>query len=184
MTSADDVLHFWFEELDPGVANKPTWFKKDPAFDALLAERFGAAVETALTGGFAAWEDSADPCLALMLLLDQFPRNLFRGQAKAFAGDPRALACARRAVARAFDKGRPPEQSTFFYLPFEHSEDMADQDRAVALFTALNVPHFLDYAHRHRDVIARFGRFPHRNQALGRATTPEEEAWLAEHGGF
>jgi uncharacterized protein (DUF924 family) len=161
------------------------WFVKSEAFDAVLRERFGAAVEAALGGTLpAAW---ADAPLAEILLLDQFTRNIFRGTPRAFAGDARALVLARAVVARGDDQRLDPVQRPFAYLPFEHAEDAACQDEAVRLFTALaagdaRFAGTLDYAHRHRDVILRFGRFPHRNAVLGRASSADELAYLATPG--
>ncbi len=142
--------------------------------------------ERAAAGRCADWALEAEPCLALILLLDQLPRNLFRGSAKAFATDAQAREAARAALARGFDRSLPASWRQFIYLPFEHSEDLADQDLSVKLATALaRDPAFaraLDYAERHRAIIARFGRFPHRNAALGRVSTAEEEAFLKEPG--
>lgn len=182
------VLDFWFLPPDhPGHgAYRPEWFRKDEAFDAAIRERFGAAVEVALSGPAAV--DAPDAgLLATILLLDQFTRNIFRGTPQAFAGDPQALQIAESLVASGRDKNLPPWQRWFAYLPFEHSESLLEQERSVALFSALAAGHpgcegFLDYAHRHHEVIARFGRFPHRNAALGRPSTPEETSYLAQPG--
>jgi uncharacterized protein (DUF924 family) len=178
------VLGFWFGVPDdPNYANpRPQWFGKAPAFDAEIGRRFRSLYEGAAVGIYDHWRADPHGCLALILVLDQFPRNMFRGTARAFATDVQALALARHAVEKGFDGRVPPSHRTFFYLPFEHSEDIGDQHRAVALFEA--VEHHperekgIDYAVRHRDVIARFGRFPHRNEILGRASTPEEIAFL------
>lgn len=179
-----EVLGFWF---GPEPVPRAEWFRKDPAFDEAIRQRFGATVERALAGELDAWAGTPEGTLALLVLLDQFPRNLFRGQARAFAGDARALALAREAVARGHDRSLHPVQRPFVYLPFEHSEDRAAQDESIRLFTALaaeSAAHAdtLHWAHRHREVILRFGRYPHRNAALGRASTPEELAFLAEPG--
>ena len=173
----DAVLDFWFVATE-----REAWFKKDAAFDAALRGRFEDATAAALRGDLDAWGETADGSLALLLLLDQFQRNLGRGTAAAFAGDPKARDVARRAVANGLDKQVSIERRVFFYLPFEHSESAADQEWSVALIETLNDAQYLDYAQRHQDVIDRFGRFPHRNEALGRASTPEEEAYLAEPG--
>ena len=180
------VLAFWFGTADdPAFASpRKTWFGRDPAFDADIRDRFGDLYERAAAGEFDHWRDDAASCLALILLFDQFPRNMFRGTPKAFATDARALALARHAVARSYDRGMPPAHRTFFYLPFEHSESLADQHRAVALFEAVE-PHpgreeGIRYAILHRDIIARFGRFPHRNPILGRDSTAEEIAFLQQ----
>ncbi|GAB3117504.1 DUF924 family protein [Novispirillum itersonii] len=176
----DAVLEFWFQG-QPEVFN-PAWFTKDPAFDAAIAGRFGAAVDQAAAG--AADGLMADPhgALALCILLDQFPRNLYRGTARAFASDAKALSVARQAVADGFDRIFPVAQRMFFYLPYEHSEDPAIQRASLRLFASLNNDDLLDYARRHADIIARFGRYPHRNAALGRPSTAEEEAFLREPG--
>lgn len=183
----DAILDFWF---DRGSGKPPAfrtvWYEKDPAFDALIAERFGAAVETALAEGYADWTGTAEGALALTILLDQFPRNLFRDQAKAFAGDARARIIARQAVDRGFDIAVAPVMRQFFYMPFEHSEHIEDQDFARLLFAALEkeLPgHDLAlWAEKHRVIIARFGRFPHRNAALGRQNSPEETEFLRQPG--
>lgn len=191
MTSAADVLDFWFLPAgDPGHDRfRVEWFRKDAAFDDSIRARFGDAVETALGGGFSDWEANADGALALILLLDQFTRNMFRDTARAFAGDARALAIAQGLVGSGRDKNLPPIRRWFVFMPFEHSEALIDQERSVALFAGLRreaqQPAFesaYDYAVRHREIVERFGRFPHRNAALGRASTPEETAFLAQPG--
>jgi uncharacterized protein (DUF924 family) len=171
------VVKFWID------AGPKRWFAKDEAFDADLRALFEAAHHTAARGGFADWEETPEGALALLLLTDQIPRNIFRGSAHAFATDPRAREVAGRAIAKGFDQRFDAALRCFFYLPFEHSEDIADQARAVALFEALGDENYLKYAIVHRDIIARFGRFPHRNAVMGRATTPEEQAFL-DAGGF
>ena len=185
----DDVLAFWFgtpDQADYGQA-RAAWFRKDEAFDAQIRTRFLAEVEAAIAGQRGNWAANPQGALALFILLDQFPRNLFRNTARAFAGDAVALAVARHVVEQGWDRQLLPVQRVFVYLPFEHSESLADQDRSIALFTALAAEHpetaaNLDYAHRHRDVIVRFGRFPHRNAALGRASTAAETDYLAQPG--
>ncbi len=180
------ILDFWFGP--PGSESRgrdrPQWFTRDAAFDTAIRARFAPLVEQALAGGLRQWEETSDGALALLILLDQFPRNLFRGQAKAFAGDAAARGVADRAIARGFDQGRPACERIFFYLPFEHSEEIADQDRSCALFGTLAGAErgavYIDFAERHRAVIRRFGRFPHRNAALGRAGTDAELAFLKE----
>jgi uncharacterized protein (DUF924 family) len=177
------ALDFWFGA--PPYAPRAAWFTKSEAFDAEVRERFGATLEAALAGTLPpAW--AAAP-LAEILLLDQFTRNAFRGTPRAFAGDARALALAQRLADSGEHLALHPVQRVFAYLPFEHAEDAALQDRSVRLFAALAAEHppaadYLDYAERHRDVIRRFGRFPHRNAVLGRASTPEEQAYLATPG--
>lgn len=172
--SATEVLTFW-KEAGPGK-----WFKKNPAFDDEIRARFESAHFTAARRELDHWADTAEGCLALLLLLDQFPRNLWRNSAHAFATDSLARMFAERAVAAGFDKAVAPELRNFFHLPFEHSEALADQDRAVALAVDADA---LKWAEIHRDIILRFGRFPHRNAALGRQTTVEEQAFL-DAGGF
>jgi uncharacterized protein (DUF924 family) len=187
-TQARQILDFWFAARDDAgqPAYRDQWFKRDDAFDAQIAQRFGAIVERALAGELdgelAGWADSAEGALALVILLDQFPRNLFRGTARAFAGDARALRLAKQAIAQGFDRQLPRYNRMFLYLPFEHSEHLADQDRSVALFAALDDDNVARYAVAHRDIVARFGRFPHRNAALGRPSTPEETEFLKQPG--
>ena len=183
------VLDFWFG--GPGSPEhgqvRTEWFRKDAAFDAAIAQRFGAQVEAALTGGLRNGLDEPTTALARVIVLDQFTRNIFRGTPRAFAGDALALATARAMVADGRDQHLRPEQRVFAYLPFEHSEDLATQDRSVRLFEVLAtvtpaLAGMLDYAQRHHAVVARFGRFPHRNDVLGRPSTAEEQAFLQEPG--
>ena len=187
-TTATDVVDFWFgAEGSPERGRaRDVWFRKDSAFDASIRVRFGAAVEMALAGGFEAWDATAQGALARIVLLDQFTRNVFRDTPRAFAGDARALAAAEAAVARGFDRAVDAVQRAFFYLPFEHAEDVAMQHRSLALFRELaretGDDTLLVWARRHADVIFRFGRYPHRNAILGRASTPEEVAFLAQPG--
>ena len=180
-STPSDVVAFWVE------AGPRKWFAKDDAFDGAIRERFEALHVTASRGDLTDWAGTAEGALALLILLDQFPRNLYRGSAHAFATDPLAYAIARRAVEQGFDQASAPELRPFFYLPFEHSERTQDQDRSVELCAALRDAtgdkSTYDWAVVHRDIIRRFGRFPHRNRCLGRATTPEEQAFLDE-GGF
>lgn len=189
-----DVLDAWFGAPDTsryGQASKQ-WFKKDAEFDAMLQRRFGDVIEQALAGGLDDWTASPLGTLALILLLDQFTRNCFRRTARSFAGDARAVSLAQALVASGGDRTLPTvHHRVFAYLPFEHDERMASQAESVRLFSALyassrdeTVKENLVYAHRHADVIARFGRFPHRNAVLGRETTPEEARWLQKNGGF
>lgn len=183
------VLDFWFGEegsAEFGTQRK-LWFTKDADVDRTIAERFGDAVERALRGELDAWTTTAPGALARILLLDQFTRNAFRGERRAFAGDAQALAAASAMVGSRLDEPLPPFMRAFVYMPFEHAEGMAMQDEAVRLFTRLvaaapEVAHMLDYAHRHRAVIERFGRFPHRNAILGRQSTAEELAFIARPG--
>jgi uncharacterized protein (DUF924 family) len=181
---ADDVLAFWFAG---SAAPRAEWFRKDAAFDALIADRFGSLVEQALGDGLAAWADDARSALAQVIVLDQFTRNIFRDTPRAFAGDARALAAARAMVARGDDQALPPLHRVFAYLPFEHAEDRAMQTESLRLFAALtaadaSLANFEDYARRHAEVIERFGRFPHRNAVLGRPSTAEELQFLQQPG--
>jgi uncharacterized protein (DUF924 family) len=171
------VLDFWFG------ADPKKWFSKDDAFDAAIANRFLPTYEAAKAGRLADWEATPEGALALVIALDQFPRNMFRGSAHVFATDAPALAVAQRAVARGFDQKLELPRRNFFYLPFMHSEDLADQERCLALSRRSADENTLKYAELHADIIRRFGRFPHRNAVLGRATTPEEQAFL-DAGGF
>jgi uncharacterized protein (DUF924 family) len=190
MTDAERLLAFWF--ADGPDTWRDAWFQRDDAFDAGIRDGFGALVVPAREGVMDGWADTPEGALALLILLDQFPRNLFRGDAEAFASDPHAQQVARRAVLRdRFDLALPPSGRIFLYLPFEHAETMADQDLSVALFEGLrDIPLHarpggtIDYAWRHRQVIRRFGRYPHRNVPLGRESTPAEQAWLDAGGGF
>jgi uncharacterized protein (DUF924 family) len=188
--TAQDVLDFWF--LPPGVEGygKPRaeWFSANPAFDELIRTQFGPQIELAMAGGLREWDQQGPGgVLARILLLDQFTRNAYRGTAQSFAGDALALAAARQQADDGADQSLLPVQRWFAYMPFEHAENAAMQERSVELFTALAAanPGFegvLDFAIRHSGVIARFGRFPGRNAALGRASTPEEIAYLAAGG--
>jgi uncharacterized protein (DUF924 family) len=186
-TLQDEILDFWFgPPSSPGYGpSRPEWFRKNPSFDAEIRERFGAAIETALAGGFADWT-APRAALARVLLLDQFTRNSFRDSARAFAGDPLALATAEASIARGDDRALIPVERWFMYLPFEHSEDLAKQERGVALCTRLRnetgLADPLVWVEKHAAVIRRFGRFPHRNAVLGRESTPEEIDFLARPG--
>ena len=185
-TLPDAVLDFWFgAPQSPGYgAERDEWFRKDPAFDSELRARFGPAVDGAIAGAFDDWRDPR-ATLARVVLLDQFTRNAYRGTPRSFAGDPLALALARTAVARDIDQQLLPVERWFLYMPFEHAESMAAQDASVELFTRLARETGVDslqWATRHADVIRRFGRFPHRNEILGRASSPEETQFLASPG--
>ena len=185
MTTPRAILEFWF-----APQTRPLWFEKDKAFDEQIRSRFGALVHAAQLGELDGWQDSPESTLALLLLLDQFSRNVYRGLAKAYLGDERARQIADRAIARGFDELVDFQQRCFFYLPFEHGESLADQQRAIMLFSrALEragpadrdraIEEF-DFAHRHRVIIERFGRFPHRNDALGRPSTEAEIDFLRQ----
>ncbi len=175
MATPEEVLGFWFREADP-----KHWFAKDDGFDATLRDRFGAVHAEAAAGGLGDWEATADGRMALILVLDQMSRNLYRNDSRAFAQDARARDVARRAIAAGDHAFAPPERCQFLFLPFEHSEDLADQLWCDALFRALGDANLIDYAERHRVIIERFGRFPHRNAALGRTGTAEELAFLEQ----
>jgi uncharacterized protein (DUF924 family) len=177
LASSQAVLAFW------RAAGSDKWFKKDPAFDDDVRARFLATYEAAAAGKLMGWEASPEGALALAIVLDQFPRNMFRGSSRAFAADSLARRVADRALARGFDSSMTLRDRQFFYLPFEHSEDIADQERCCALFRATGDVELLKWAELHADIIRRFGRFPHRNKILGRATTIEEQAFL-DGGGF
>jgi uncharacterized protein (DUF924 family) len=173
-----EILDFCFAE---GPVKR--WFVKDPAFDEAVRARMASLHDAAVAGQFDDWRETPAGCVALCILLDQVPRNVFRGTAAAFASDPQARAVVRHALAQGYDRELPQAQKLFLYLPLEHSEDLADQELSVRLIGALDeVPEWLDYAIRHRDIIARFGRFPHRNAALGRVSTPEETVFLTQPG--
>lgn len=183
-----DILGFWFE--GDMAAFRRAWFLRDDAFDAAIRARFAGVAEEAREGRHDGWAATAEGALALLLALDQFPRNLHRGTPLAFASDARALGVARVAVLRRrLDLALPPTARIFLYLPFEHAEAMAEQDVSVALFEGLrdHAPHAapggaVEYAWRHREVIQRFGRFPHRNAVLGRESGADELAYLARPG--
>ncbi|OFX00661.1 MAG: hypothetical protein A3E78_08300 [Alphaproteobacteria bacterium RIFCSPHIGHO2_12_FULL_63_12] len=177
--AAQDVVRFWFD-----VAGRKKWFRGGPAFDAEIRARFSGHYQAASLGLLDCWRATPTGALALLILLDQFPRNMFRRDARAFASDPFARLIAAEAIRRRFDRVGKPERRPFFYLPFMHSESLDDQKRCVALFKATmpgsaNLP----FAIEHYEIIRRFGRFPHRNAPLGRASTREEHAFL-KNGGF
>ncbi|MGC2855747.1 DUF924 family protein [Novispirillum sp. DQ9] len=176
----DRVRTFWFG--DRPDTEHPWWFERSDALDATIAREFTADVEAAAKGLHDGLQDSPEGCVVLCILLDQFPRHIWRGTARAFATDARALAVSRHAVARGFDGALAPVEKLFLYLPLEHAEDIAAQEQCVALFQATGHARWVDYAQRHRAIIARFGRFPHRNAALGRATTEEEAEFLTQPG--
>jgi len=188
LRAAEEVLDFWFGS--PGTPEHGTrrdvWFRKDPRFDAEIDARFRPLWERAREGALTAWNETPSMLLALIVLCDQFPRNMFRGQALAFATDSHALAAARSMVDRGWDRDQSLYARAFIYLPFEHAESMAEQDRGVALFAALrgspDGDNYYDYALRHRAVIQRFGRFPHRNQVLGRTSSEDEVSYLGMPG--
>jgi uncharacterized protein (DUF924 family) len=183
--AAEDVLEFWFSERAP-----VRWFASEPAFDDEIRSRFGAVVAAAARGDLDPWAATADGALALTIVLDQFPRNIYRGTPKAFACDGRALQVASGAIERQMDRATPLDRRMFFYLPFEHSESLPDQQRSVELFLRWAADHpaerrayaddQMTYVVRHHEIIRRFGRFPHRNAVLCRVSTADEIAFLAQ----
>lgn len=175
--SPSDIVDFWFSD-----DTKKQWFKPDAAFDDALRARFETPLQAARRGVYADWPGTAHGALALIILLDQISRNIYRGTPEAFAADEQALDVAAHAIANGFDEQLTPEQRIFLYMPYMHSEALADQERGMELFTRLGVAENLDYMRRHRDIIARFGRFPHRNAILGRQSTPEELEFLKQPG--
>jgi uncharacterized protein (DUF924 family) len=174
LPSIDDVLTFWF-------ANPGRWWKKDPAFDAEIRDRFLSLHDAVVRDEREDWLETSRGMLAYVIVLDQFSRNMFRGSARMFESDPRALAAARRALDRSFDRGLSGDERMFLYMPFMHSEDVADQDRCVALFASA-LQQWLPYAEEHRNIVRRFGRFPHRNAIQGRPSTSEELEFLKQPG--
>jgi uncharacterized protein (DUF924 family) len=185
---AGEVLDFWFgEQGDRDYGQfREEWFRKDPAFDARVTQQFADLYEEAAAGDLDDWRDEAESCLALVIVLDQFPRNMFRGDGRTHAEDARALEASKSAVEHALDRELPAFQRMFLYMPFMHSENVEDQRRSVELFGLLageaGAPDVVSYAVSHRDIVERFGRFPHRNEILGRETTPEEAEFLTTEG--
>jgi uncharacterized protein (DUF924 family) len=177
IASADDVLTFW------RAAGPDKWFEKEDGFDSEIRARFLTTYEAAVSGALAPWEMTADGALALCVVLDQFPRNMFRDSARSFAADPLARAVADRALMRGFDPAVEPALRGFFYLPFMHAENLADQVRCIALYRTLGDADGIKFAEIHAAIIRRFGRFPHRNKALQRATMADEQVFL-DAGGF
>jgi uncharacterized protein (DUF924 family) len=177
VAAPDEILAFW------RTAGPAKWFAKDAALDAEIKSRFLSTYEAAATGKLATWEAEPESALALLIVLDQFPRNIFRGSSRAYAADALARAVADRAIARGFDRHFAMPERNFFYLPFSHSENLADQERCVALCRATGDSEAVKWAEIHADIIRRFGRFPHRNAVLGRTATPAEQQFL-DNGGF
>ena len=172
-----DVLAFW------RAAGPDKWFEKNAAFDSEITGRFFSLWHAAGEGMLQHWEETPQSALALVIVLDQFPRNMFRGDGRTYETDELARAVADRAVGRGFDRQVPPAERQFFYLPFMHSENVVDQERCLKLARNYGDDEFTRYAERHADIIRRFGRFPHRNAVLDRASTPDEQAFL-DGGGF
>jgi uncharacterized protein (DUF924 family) len=178
MSDPVTVLEFWLDTVGP-----KGWYEVNPSVDAEITAQFGDLWQAAHEGGLDHWIDGAIGCLAFLIVTDQFPRNMFRGQARAFATDPRAREAARRALAQNWDQATPTPERQFFFLPFEHSEDPADQALAVECFTTrMESPETAIHARAHQAIIQRFGRFPFRNAALGRTSTTEEEDLMAQGG--
>jgi uncharacterized protein (DUF924 family) len=188
MSQPNDILDFWFGNPTQPEYGKPKkfWFTKEPEFDNELRTRFQQDYEQAATGNFDHWKHNSESCLALILLLDQFPRNMFRGTPQAFATDPQAVFTAETAIVNAYDQQLLAVQRWFIYLPFEHSENIQHQQKAVKLFQTLSndteSQSTIDYAIHHMEIIQRFGRFPHRNEILGRISTTEEKEFLKQPG--
>ena len=181
---AVEILEFWFGPAPH--ASRDVWFRKNPAFDAEIADRFGATVEAALGGAFREWTATPHGTLARVVVLDQFTRNIFRDTPRGFAGDEQALAMASAAIDAGHDRELDRYERWFLYMPFQHAEDLAAQERSLALFEALAAesgdPGLLQYPQKHAAIIRRFGRFPHRNAILGRLSTASEAAFLQEPG--
>ena len=184
MDEAQEVLQFWFGT--PPGERRVAWFQKDPMFDEAIRARFLPLHNRAAQGRLDTWKAAPASALALVIVTDQFPRNLFRGSARAFSTDPLALSAAEHIVKEGWDKRMLPVERQFVYLPFEHSESLEVQERSLALYAPLtkfaDTPDATDYARRHWEIIKRFGRFPHRNAALGRPSTPEETEFLKQPG--
>jgi uncharacterized protein (DUF924 family) len=183
-----EVLDFWFgQEGDPEYGQfRNEWFRKDPEFDARVTRQFADLYEEAAAGNLDGWREEAESCLALVIVLDQFPRNMFRGDGRTHAEDDRALVASKYAIEHTLDRELRAFQRMFLYMPFMHSENVEDQGRSVELFERLageaGAPDVVSYAVAHRDIVVRFGRFPHRNEILGRKTTPEEAVFLTTEG--
>lgn len=183
-TPLEELLTFWFDSTDPQqmASHKQDWWMKNDAFDQRITKDFSPLFHLAQSGELEEWKKTALGCVGLVLLLDQFPRNMFRGQAEAFDCDPQARALTRHVLSRGFDQTLPIGPRLFLYLPLEHSEDLDDQNQCVELVKSLQDEDYLDYAQQHQKIIAKFGRFPHRNDALGRKSTPEEIEFLKQPG--
>ena len=179
MITPDDVLTLWFSERV-----KSLWFDSTPEFDQELRDKFQDTYRAALEGELSDWERSAEGALALVICLDQFPLNMFRGKPESFAGEALSRQVSARAIDRGFDQELEGPRKAFLYLPFMHSEDMEDQDRVVELFDRAGLENNLHWAKHHREIVRRFGRFPHRNAILGRDSTPEELGYLASDEAF
>lgn len=179
LITSDEIVTFWFSGRI-----KPLWFDSTPEFDQELREKYLATYQVALKGELSDWETSPQGALALVICLDQFPLNMFRGKPESFAGEAQSRQVAARAIEQGFDQELEGAQKAFLYLPFMHSEDIKDQDRVVELFSRAGLENNLHWAKHHREIVRRFGRFPHRNAILGRDSTPEELAYLASDEAF
>ncbi|WP_169570198.1 DUF924 family protein [Sneathiella limimaris] len=184
MTSYQEILDFWFlpENHPDHGRERAEWFQKNEEFDRQIKDQFQDVYEKAKQGYLLSWTDHKAGTLALIILFDQFTRNMFRGDKQAFESDGKARELARHMISSGFYEKLSKTEQCFAALPFEHSEDIEDQIYSVSLFEAIGDPVKLDYAIRHKDIIEKFGRFPHRNEALGRKNTPEEEEYLAQPG--
>jgi len=171
---AKEIIEFWFS-----AEVQPLWFQSTAEFDAELTQRFMQTWRASVDGALASWEETAEDALALVICMDQFPLNMFRGRAESFSSEAAAREVAGRAIERGFDQLLGDPQKAFLYMPFMHSESLADQDRSVALFEAAGLSENLSFAKHHREIIRRFGRFPHRNAIFGREDTVQERAYLA-----
>ena len=174
-----DILDFWYSQ-----ALRTQWFASTPQLDATIKERYAALLESAQSGTLDHWRDSATGCLALAIILDQFPLHIFRGTAQSFATEKKSIDLVKNAISQGFDSQIDKTQVAFLYMPLMHSENLADQDTAVALFTAAGLENNLRFALHHRELVRRFGRFPHRNTILGRISSAEEQAYLASKEAF
>lgn len=179
MFTPDNVLDFWFSD-----EARPHWFAKSENFDAEVRRKFAVLYEHVRDGAHADWKDSPRGLLALVIVLDQFPRNMFRNSPQAFASDDLALMLAELGIAKGFNARLSPEERMFLYMPLQHAEKMDVQEQSVARFRELDMAEPLDYAIQHRDIIARFGRFPHRNRTLGRVSSLDELSFMETHAGF
>ncbi|MDN3526073.1 DUF924 family protein [Halomonas sabkhae] len=177
MATSQEVIGYWFGHLGPG-----DWFRKDSALDADIAERFAAVLTAASRGELYGWRTSAEGRLAEIIVLDQFSRNIHRDTPRAFVADPLALILAQEAIDRGLDRALDVSRRAFLYMPFMHSESLSIHDRAVELFAQPGLENQLGFELRHREIIERFGRYPHRNAILGRESTPEEQAFLEQPG--
>ena len=177
--SPETIIDFWFSE-----SSRDYWFRATPEMDAQLRDRFIDTWLAAAEDKLSSWEESPEGALALAIILDQFPLNMFRGKSLSFATEAQARKIARTAIDKEFDLKLSDEQKCFIYMPFMHSEDMADQDRSIELFDQSGLEESIRFAHHHRDIVQRFGRFPHRNKILGRHSRQEEIEYLASPEGF